>query len=362
MRQQVQASSTVVRTDSAAASPLRPSDDVPHLNSEETSRKSAAPPALQATPIVSDSGVSASVEPEWVSDTHVEVPQVGLAPPVAKTKSRWGRYVLGTVFLAIAWMMFAPSGPDACEGALAGVTSESRPETARGKALEAISICKGDGQQKAKVLFADLERKIAAIKSCELATTEFKSLLIAGRLSEASALTTSKMRICPGGSAVQAATTDLEEVRKLVSSKLDSVRMKIEAGAFADAQQVLNEVQKMDRDNPAITGMRTSIERAQRELQTANQSANQSPPTVVSRPEPATQATTVQSQRDSAAAEMASAMLRDGESALAQRRYSDAKALANSVLRVVPSPQARDLLTRATEAESRALRNETTLK
>ena len=336
-------------------------DDVPAPDGGEASPSEAVPAPSPLTPVVDDKLIAAPVDTKLVIETRNNVPPIDPTKPGTKTKPRWGRYVLGMALLAIAWVLFAPSKTDACEAALAGITSESDPEKARPKALEAIRVCKGDKKENATALLKDLDRKIAVQKSCDVAIAKFKSLLGEGKLNEAYAVTKSKMKICTGSEAVQASSRELREVRQAVSAKMETFRMMLEAGDFSNARRVADEVQKMDRDNSAIAGMRASIARAELQSQAANQHTSSSTPPVVSGPATAQQSL-VQSQRDNAAAEMAAVMLRDGEAALGQRRYSDAKALANSVLRVVPSSQARDLLTRATEAESRALRNDTTLR
>lgn len=357
---------------SAAAKTIKPSEKAiedgmslgavkaaPPIN-EKTSPATQLPPVKEVAPVSkAKAPIGAAVLPasEQAQETK-PVPAKNPAP-----KRHWLRYLVVFIGVLVAWQLIMPSGPDACDTALAAVTAESRVDKARNKALEAIDSCKGERQQSAKVQLAELEKTMAAAKSCEAATAQYKSLLAGGRLTEANSVVLQKMRTCPGSNLSQTAARDIEDTRRTVAGKVEMVRKKIESNDLAGAKQLVEEIQKLDRNNSNISLLRTVIEQAERVARTAAVPAapriiplEALPPRIPSAP------SANQNSRENVAAEMANVMLRDGESALAQRRYSDAKALASSVMRAVPSQQARDLFNRANEAEARALRDDTTLK
>ncbi len=292
--------------------------------------------------------------------------RVPIVAPIKKRK--WGRYVAGGVFAVIAWKMLVPSGPDACETAITASTNESKSgslDTAKAKALEAVAACKGDQQQRAKVVFADIEKRLTSVQGCETASNEYKTLVSEGRLRNASSLVDTKLRTCEASDALQARKKEIEEARRVASNSVEIARGKIQAGEFGEARTMVEEILRVDRDNPNIISLRTTIDTEERRALAASAAAAAAA-TAAAQPVPPPVAAPTWSSAQTAAAnaadEMANAMLRDGEAALSQRRFSDAKALASSILRLVPSAQARDLMRRASEAESRALREDTTLR
>lgn len=361
---------TVSQGSSPTVSQLRPTAS-PKVSSPAAPQPAARPPAteqvekrtdaVQSDPTKAlDKGerralvASEPVEPEMQAEVIADSP---------KKKKRWGRWFLGVLFAFVAWQLLVPAGADPCATTLAAAeeaVQRGQTDAVKTHAVEAIAACRGEQQTKARALFSEVEKKIATDQSCRILLQEYKTLLGQGRLQQAIALASPKLRDCDSSGA-QAREREIQEIRQLISAKQEAVRMRLEAGDYSGARTVVDELRGIDRENSSLPSLSAAIERAEKEArvrQEAESAASASP-----QPPPVPAATVPQPVPSNSGQEMAIAMLREGEAALAQKRYAEARALAASILRAMPSSlQARDLMNRANEAETRALREETILK
>jgi hypothetical protein len=326
------------------------------------------PTPVSAPPNPTPADVPVVAERNEAATEKIAPPDVRANPPA---KKGWGRYVLAGVVAVVLLRIFWPSADTGCESAISASTesaSQGSLDTAKGKALEAIAACKGDNQQRAKAMFASLEARIASANVCASSSQEYKTALGDGRLLDVARLMDTTLKGCEAPAALAARKTELETAQRMANNTAAVVQEKLQLGDTAAARETLEQLKKLNRDHPKIAAFQTSIDAEETKARAAAAAAAEEA-AAAARPEPTpnqaqapTPAPPAQVRAPDVAEQMAAAMLRDGEAALAQKRYSEAKALASSLLRQVPSPQARDLLRRATDAEARALRDDTTLR
>jgi len=322
----------------------------------------AAPKA--AATVAANAGAQATAQPQAAPQPAPQQAKEKAASPSKPRLSfkqrvvRWIRricYTIGLLFIGLmALGYYAGSSGSArkAEQCTAATQSASTAlaagdiATAGKAAQQAVEVCEGDMLPQARKLLAGVERAKSGALRCEQTQAQAEQLLDEGRAARAAALLTRNRNGCQARGYTdlsRKASAAVNDARQLV----DRARTRLRADAYDDADSLLDQALRLDADAAGAEPLRKQIADARAEMQARQQRSQGAQPAA---PAPAPRAAPSMDA-------LVEGFLQDGERALQQKNYAQAKNAASSALRVDPNHAgARRLQQRAERAEQDALR------
>lgn len=307
----------------------------------------------------------AAPQPPAMEKTAVPPPP---KPPVVQSMARWIKrmgYTAGLLFIGLVALSYYHGNSESarkteqCSAANQSANTAlaaGNIAVASAAAQQAVTVCENERLAQAQKLLASVERVKTEALRCEQTQAQARQMLDEGRAARAAALLTRNRSGCqaPGYAELsQQASAAANEARQLV----DGARSRLRAGAYYDADDLLDQALRLNADVAGVESLRKQIADARAAMEARQQRSQTAEPSVTPAPPPvATQAPAPRAAPSMDA--LVQGFLQDGESALQQKNYAQAKNAASSALRVYPNhADARLLLHRAERAEQEALRS-----
>ncbi|NMG66165.1 hypothetical protein GPA19_14530 [Azoarcus indigens] len=328
--------------------------------------------APRATEAAAKAGAKATAQPQAAPQPAGEKAAPPPTKPALSFKQRvvrWIRricYTIGLLFIGIMALGYYVGSSGSARKAEQCTAASQTASTAlaagdiasAGKAAQqAVEVCEDQQLAQARKLLASVERAKSGALRCEQIQAQAEQLLDDGRAARAAALLTRNHNGCQAR-----AYTDLS--RKAAAAvnearqQVDRARSRLRADAYDDADSLLDQALRLDADAAGAEPLRKQIADARAEMQARQQRSQSStiaapaaqPTMPAAAPAPAPRAVPSMDA-------LVEGFLQDGERALQQKNYAQAKNAASSALRVDPNhAAARRLLQRAERAEQDALR------
>ena len=290
----------------------------------------------------------------------------GVKPGLLSRKRTWAIALL----CGLAYWLWepAPTGPDACDlalaqaqsslqqqnaaqadeysqAALAACSDSERAGTAKIAQANAQALLKSQRQAQERAeqeVRKQAARQQAQQAACEKTNRQLTGLLQSARLESASRNAENLGTACRQLGSTQALLAQISGMQSTAQKAQSDASAQLQSGAWSQARTSIEVLASVNRESPALPELRAALSRAQ-----AASAATQAP-----RPGPAA---TV----PSAQAELARGFIRDAESHLQQRLYDKAKTFAESARRIDPrNPEVERLLKRIKADELAYMRKE----